>query len=111
MEIKNALLKQADLYRSKIEIKADAASSLPRNASETPSSSIQGDRVSLSPSALMHTVAHAAASRAPEVRQEKVDAIKERFASGEYAIDSKLIAKRLLEIDALLASTLDQETP
>lgn len=110
MEIKNSLLKQVDPYRSTIESKSDAASGRARGAGEAAPSSAQGDRVSLSPSALMHTTAHAAASRAPEVRQEKVDSIKERLANGEYTIDSRKIAKKLLETDALLAGTLDQET-
>ena len=110
MEIKNSLLKQIDPYRSTIDAKTDAASGRTRNAGEAAPSLAQGDRVSLSSSALMHTVAHAAASRAPEVRQEKVDSIKERLSNGEYTIDSKHIAKKLLESDALLAGTLDQET-
>lgn len=109
MEIKNTLLKQIDPYRSKIDSKSDAASGRGRASGEASSAPAQGDRVSLSPSALMHTVAHAAATRAPEVRQEKVDAIKDRLANGEYAIDSKAIAKKLLETDALLAGTLEQE--
>lgn len=107
MEIKNALLKQFDPYRSKIDGKNDAASAHPRGSGEASQASAQGDRVSLSSSALLHTVAHTAASKAPEVRQEKIDSIKERLSAGEYAIDSKDIAKKLLESDALLASTLD----
>ena len=110
MEIKNSLLKQIDPYRSKIDAKGDAVSGRARNAGEAAPTSALGDRVSLSSSALMHTVAHAAANRAPEVRQEKIDAIKERLANGEYTIDSKNIAKKLLESDALLAGALEQET-
>ena len=109
MEIKNTLLKQVDPYRTTIDSKKDAAGRA-RNSGETSSTAAQGDRVSLSPSALMHTTAHAAAAKAPEIRQEKVDGIKERLANGEYTIDSKHIAKKLLENDALLAGTLDQES-
>ena len=109
MEIKNTLLKHVDPYRTTIDAKMDAAAGRGRNSVEASPAAAQGDRVSLSPSALMHTAAHAAANRAPEVRQEKVDGIKERLSNGEYTIDSKHIAKKLLESDALLAGTLDQE--
>ena len=110
MEIKNSLLKQVDPYRTAIDAKNDAAAGRARNSGEASPAVAQGDRVSLSPSALMHTAAHAAATKAPEIRQEKVDGIKERLANGEYTIDSKHIAKKLLENDALLAGTLDQES-
>ena len=110
MEIKNTLLKQVDPYRTTIDPKKDAAAGRARNSGEASPGAVQGDRVSLSPSALMHTTAHAAATKAPEIRQEKVDGIKERLANGEYTIDSKHIAKKLLENDALLAGTLDQES-
>lgn len=105
MEIKNTLLKQFDPYRSKIDAKNDAASA--RSRGEASQASAQGDRVSLSSSALLHTVAHAAASKAPEVRQEKIDSIRERLFAGEYTIDSKDIAQKLLESEALLANTLE----
>lgn len=108
MEIKNSLLKQIEPYRSTIDnAKIDTAKA--RTAGEAPSPAAQGDRVSLSPSALLHTVAHTTASKSSGVRQEKVDAVKERLARGEYEIDSKSIAKKLLENDALLASSLNQD--
>ena len=107
MEIKNTLLKQLDPYRSKIDAKTEAASARPHGAGETSQASAQGDRVSLSSSALLHTVAHTTASKTPEVRQEKIDSLRERLSSGDYTIDSKNIAKKLLESDAFLASTLE----
>jgi flagellar biosynthesis anti-sigma factor FlgM len=110
MEIKSSLLKQAYSYRSKIDAKDEAAPGRTKQADEGASAPVQGDRVSLSPSALLHTVAHAVAGRAPEVRQEKIDKIRERLSSGAYTIDSRQIAAKLLESDALLAATLDQET-
>lgn len=54
-----------------------------------------GDRVSLSTSALKSVVVEAAQS-APDIRQDKVDAIKARLNSGEYQIDSNDIALKLL---------------
>lgn len=110
MEIKNSLLRNLDPYRNKIDSKEAAASGgagrSKGSAAQGQASAAQGDRVSLSSSALLHTTAHAAASGAPDVRREKVDALKERVASGEYTVDSRKVAEKLLESEALLAGTL-----
>lgn len=109
MEIKNDLLKQTDTYRSNLNETQNtaaarrAAQSSPENAAKA-----QGDRVSVSPEALLRTEAYKAANAAPEVRQEKVDSIKEKISSGTYTVDSKNIAKKLLESDAFLAGTLKE---
>lgn len=106
MEIKNVLLGNLDPYRMKIDGKdaVDAAGQA-KNAART-SVPVQGDRVSLSSSALLHTTAHTVAAGAPEVRQEKVDALKERVASGEYIVDSGKVAEKLVESETLFARTL-----
>ena len=109
MEVKNTLVKQADTYRSSLNETQNAAAArraaqaAPENAAKA-----QGDRVSVSPEAMLRTEAHKAISAAPEVRQEKVDAIKEKVASGSYTVDSKNIAKKLLESDAFLAGTVTE---
>lgn len=109
MEIKNNLINTLDPYRVRMDPKAEAAGPRARSAGEEQAASAQGDRVSLSPSALLHTLAHSEAARAPEVRQEKVDALKEQVATGEYVIDPRKIAGRLLENETLLAATLSGE--
>lgn len=53
------------------------------------------DKVTLSSAALRDVVAQEA-STAPDIRQDKVDAIKASLASGSYAVDSQNIAGRLL---------------
>ena len=106
MEIKNNLLKQTDTYRSSLNETQNAAARRAAQASPENAAKAQGDRVSVSPEALLRTEAYKAANAAPEVRQEKVDAIKEKVSSGTYTIDSKNIAKKLLESDALLAGTI-----
>lgn len=108
MEIKNALLRSLDPYRTTFEGKesVESATGRGRNASAT-SASPQGDRVSLSSSARLHTAAHATALAAPEVRREKVDALKQLVESGEYEVDARAVAEKLLESEALLANTLD----
>jgi negative regulator of flagellin synthesis FlgM len=110
MEI-NSLLKNVDPYRATFDAKAEA---VPRQKTgvagqaqtpgQTPGQA--GDRVSLSPSALLHTTAHAAANAAPDIRQEKVDNIKDRLADGSYAVDAKKIAEKLVQSEAFLAGAL-----
>lgn len=53
------------------------------------------DKVTLSSSALRDVVAQEAAA-APDIRQDKIDALKASLASGSYAVDSQDIAGRLL---------------
>ena len=110
MEIKNALLKQLDPYRSKLADKTSDIADRTRASSEGSSTArSQGDRVSLSSSALLHTAAHAAANKAPEIRQEKIDEIKERLSRGEYVVNPHKVAQKLLESDAFLASSLERD--
>ncbi|MDL2316516.1 flagellar biosynthesis anti-sigma factor FlgM [Desulfovibrio sp. OttesenSCG-928-A18] len=114
MEIKNSLLKNLDPYRTQQQKASETAQAgaaakgtgTQKNA-ETPGP--RGDRVTLSSSALLHTAARSAVSATPELRQEKVDAVKERLASGEYSIDAKNIAEKLLRDEAFLAGTLDSD--
>lgn len=94
MEIKN-YLKGLDPYQTKLE---KAENEKGKNARRTNSeSSAAGDKVSLSNEAKLRTEAYLEANRAPEVRQEKVDALKAKIEAGEYTIDSRHIAQRLLE--------------
>lgn len=107
MEIKNSL-KNLDPYRNKLDPKAEAAQA--RNsrtdAAGTHSAAPAGDKVSLSSSAKLLTLAHSETGKAPEIRQEKVDAIKERIASGEYSVDTKKVAENMLRDEAFMAVSL-----
>lgn len=104
MEIKNSLLRNVDPYRTQLGKQQDAAKKTSADTQNTAATS--GDRVSLSPSARLHTAAHAAVSSAPELRQEKVDALKERVDSGNYTVDSRKVAEKLLQSEGSLARTL-----
>jgi len=107
MEIKNSLVRNLDPYQAKVEKEAaDAAAGRAKGAALQPQPA-QGDRVSLSDSARLHTAAHTEIAHAPEVRREMVDAIKERVDSGEYTVDARRVAEKLVQEEALLAGTLD----
>lgn len=108
MEIKNTLIRNVDPYRTQqLEPQGDAKSRRPAVNGQAPQA--QGDRVSLSSSAMLHTAAHQAAVNAPDVRQEKVDALKAQVDSGEYQVDSRKVAEKLLQNEAFLAQSLNTD--
>ena len=72
-----------------------------RNAGSGPARS-SGDRSTVSDEARLHAEAFSTAMSAPESRAEKVAAIKARVENGEYAIDARQIALKLLSEDAEL---------
>lgn len=106
MEIKNTLIRNVDPYRTQQLDKQGGARSH-STAVQEQNTAPKGDRVSLSPSAMLHQTAHQEAVNAPEVRQQKVDALKAKVDSGEYQVDSHKVAAKLLESEAFLAKTLD----
>lgn len=80
--------------------KVDKAAKTDENGNRTGSkSSSTGDRVSLSSEAKLRTEAHRAAQDAPDIRREKVEALKAQIAAGEYEIDSRKIAENLVKED------------
>ncbi len=93
MEIKN-YLKGLDPYQAKLE-KAESGK-LKNGKRTTDDSSSTGDRVSVSNEARLRTEAYSTALSASDVRQEKVNAIKERVDSGEYQVDSRKVAEKLI---------------
>lgn len=105
MEIKNSLLRNIDPYRNRVEQKPGDAPerAVTGQASATP----KGDRVSLSEEARLHIAARSEAAAAPEVRREKVDALKQSVADGTYTVDSRQVAQKLLASESLLAGTLE----
>ncbi len=76
-------------------------------AAEAAATAPKGDRISLSPEARLRTEALNTALAAPDVRQAKVDAIREKIEDGTYTIDSKNIAGKMLQEGALLGQTLE----
>jgi len=103
MEINNTLQKLVNPYSSKLQGTAQQAQNRAGQA-ETPVP--QGDRVSVSPEAKLFATAQSAVAAAPEIRQERVSALKEQVQNGTYEISSRTIASRLLQSDAELSGTL-----
>jgi negative regulator of flagellin synthesis FlgM len=112
MEIKNSLLHNADPYRLDRDQAARSAQAAllqeKRGGAGESAGRIEGDRVSLSPAALLHTAAHAEAAATPDIRREKVEALKAGVENGTYVPDSRKTAEGLLRDEAFLAGTLSR---
>ncbi|MDR1947180.1 MAG: flagellar biosynthesis anti-sigma factor FlgM [Desulfovibrio sp.] len=112
MEIKNSLLNNADPYRLDMDQAARSTQNArlqeKRNGAGEAATQTEGDRVSLSTAALLHTAAYAEAGKAPDIRREKVDGLKALVESGAYVADSRKIAAGLLKDEVFLAGTLDK---
>ena len=96
MEINNLLGKLGPYDPQKIEKTNEEAA---KARKERAASRSEGDRVNLSDEAKLRTEAFGAASAAPEVRSDKVAAIKAQVASGEYRIDTRKIAENMVKED------------
>ena len=97
MEIKNNL-NRLDPYLNRAEMDGQAAEAQKSGGMKLSFGSLaaqEGDKVSLSTTALKDVVA-SEAMNAPDIRQDKVNAVKASLASGSYNIDSRDIASRLL---------------
>lgn len=112
MEIKNSTLSTLDPYRNKLDPNAETVAGAKARAANANADAARtqqaggGDTVSLSAAARQYTVAHAEANAAPEIRQEKVNGIKERIATGTYSVDAKNIAQKLVENEIDFADAL-----
>ncbi|MDL2209864.1 flagellar biosynthesis anti-sigma factor FlgM [Desulfovibrio sp. OttesenSCG-928-O18] len=95
MEIKNNLNPLDPYSRTKLTATNNQAPQRAAQGVSAPQGET-GDRVSLSPEAKLRTEAFTSAMSAPNVRAEKVAALKAQVESGEYTPDSKAIAAKLL---------------
>lgn len=76
--------------------KTDAAGAH-RKATTPGNAASPTDQVSLSDEARALAAAHKAVEEAPDIRQEKVAAIKQRIEDGTYNVSPKVLARKILE--------------
>ncbi|MDR1488902.1 MAG: flagellar biosynthesis anti-sigma factor FlgM [Desulfovibrio sp.] len=110
MEVKNSLLKNQlpESYLARpTSANEKARAREEQQKAPAAGTAAEGDRVSLSLSARLHTLAYSEAGKAPEVRKDKVEELKARVESGEYAVDSQKIAEKLVQNEVFLARTLN----
>lgn len=86
-------------YRSQLE-RSDTTARLRTAGAENSQPKNQApaaDSVQLSQDGVLRTTALSTALSTPDVRQEKVDAIKQQIADGTYKINTQKIATKILQ--------------
>ncbi|MDR1776721.1 MAG: flagellar biosynthesis anti-sigma factor FlgM [Desulfovibrio sp.] len=96
MEIKGIGNLLGDSYSVNFERKAEQRGGATSPEGQVNNLTSSGDRVSVSQDALLMTEARRTAQNAPDVRADKVEALRIQVANGAYKPDSKLIAQNLL---------------
>lgn len=74
-----------------------AGNSYGKSVQESPKSA-KRDELQLSSSAKFHQIAMAELKNVPDVREDKVAAIKASIESGTYRVDSKAIAEKMYKM-------------
>lgn len=99
MEIKNSLYPLDPYNQTKLNnaTQADQTQTSGRSAANVPAVKAEGDRVSFSPEAKLRTEVFSVAMNAPAMRADRVAALKAQVESGQYAVDSKAVASKLLQ--------------
>jgi negative regulator of flagellin synthesis FlgM len=75
----------------------EAKKSEKTTASESDRSTHSGARTEISAKAKEFAAAKAAATEAPDVREDKVSDLKRRIADGSYKIDTESVADRMVD--------------
>ena len=98
----NTGLRNADMTGAKKTTGKPAGNNSP-GVQTTSGGSVAEDRVDISSSPDLLKSAQEALSQTPEVNMEKVEAIKEKIAAGEYPIDADRIASKMMDLERLLS--------
>lgn len=96
MEIQGKINTFLDPYGNTASLEKSGEAKLKGRTSSTTSESSQGDTVSVSQEAQLLTEARRTAQNTPDVRAEKVEALRIQVSNGTYKPDSKLIAANLV---------------
>ena len=96
MEIQGKINNFLDPYATASSLDKSGEAKLKNRASVATLDASQGDTVSVSQDALLLTEARRTAQNTPDVRAEKVEALRIQVSNGTYQPDSKLIAANLV---------------
>ncbi|GFK92694.1 hypothetical protein NNJEOMEG_00520 [Fundidesulfovibrio magnetotacticus] len=102
MDIKKILGGSSPYIQSKVEKGEESTASAKvekAKAKARSQSSGSGDRVSVSGDAKLVAEAAKAAQESPDIRVERVEALRAQVQSGTYNLDSRRIAQKLVESD------------
>jgi negative regulator of flagellin synthesis FlgM len=81
---------------NQIDLEQSSSSKLSQTSSSASSANVQ-DHASLTNDSATVSALQQQAMAAPDVRQDKVDALKQQIASGEYKVDPGEVAKSMRE--------------
>lgn len=95
----NALI---DPYAATLEKNSEAIQNRRSKTNEQQVEVNSGDKISVSQDALLLTEARRTAQATPDIRQDKVDAIRMQVENGTYKVDNKLIAENLIREESAL---------
>lgn len=98
MDIKKILGGSNPYIQSKVE-KGDGAEAAAKAKARIKSQSSSGDRVSVSSDAKLVAEAAKTAMESPDVRVDRVEALRAQVQSGNYNPDPRRIAQKLVESD------------
>src|SRR5215207_4428827 len=87
----------ARTYVQKTEVSGANSAAKAKSADKATGQASRADSVVLSADARSLAAAHEAVQQAPEVRAEKVDAIKQRVTDGTYHVQANVLARKLLD--------------
>ena len=96
MEIQGKVNNFLDPYSNAANLEKTGDAKLKGKTGGTASESAQGDTVTVSQDALLLTEARRTAQNTPDVRAEKVEALRIKVSNGTYKPDSQLIAANLV---------------
>ncbi len=96
MEIQGKITTFFDPYSNAANLEKSGEAKLKGRAGAAPSETSQGDTVTVSQDALLLTEARRTAQNTPDVRAEKVEALRIQVSNGTYKPDSKLTAANLV---------------
>ena len=96
MEIQGKINNFLDPYGTASNLEKSGDAKAKNRTSTQAAESSQGDTVSVSQDALLLTEARRTAQNTPDVRAEKVEALRIQVSNGTYKPDSKLIAANLV---------------
>ena len=102
MQIKNNLQNLGGYTKLEQAEKNNAARIKAERGDSAQASTSSGDTSTVSTEAKLRAEAYSSAISTPDARTEKVDAIKALVNNGEYQIDTKKIALKLLREDSEL---------
>ena len=102
MEINKTTTSQMEMYSRFRVDQPSTRTATPHSAHTQNAGASRMDTVSVSEEAMLRTEAYRAAMNGPDVRQDKVDALKDRISNGTYQINSRQIAAGMLGMEKAL---------